>query len=162
MAEAEKSQGAKFIPAFFLPVVERGEEFPAGKWPQHVTLFPPLQGEYQPEFGQSLRKELNQHYPFIVRTAGEAHFGPNQDIPVRLLEPSLSLQGVHYLIERAIGEVFHDETYRHPYNPHVSVGDFTELPRGASIFIAGLSLVEKRAGGLWKVVDKVGLKGEMA
>lgn len=157
--QTEKTQEAKFIPAFFLPVVEDGQEFEPGQWPQHVTLFPPMEQAYDPEFGSRLRAQLNQHHPFIVRTAGEELFGPEKNIPVRLLEPSLSLQGVHYLIERAIGEIMHDKTYRSPYNPHVTVEKFDDLPRGVSIFIAGLSIVEKRQGGVWKVVDKVGLRG---
>ncbi|MGV9002062.1 MAG: 2'-5' RNA ligase family protein [Candidatus Saccharimonadaceae bacterium] len=162
MAEAEKAQEAKFIPAFFLPIVEYGQELHPGLWPQHVTLFPPLQQRYDPEFGVRLRSELHRHYPFIVRTAGEALFGPEEDIRVRLLEPSLSLQGVHYLIEKAIGDITHDETFRSPYNPHVRVEESQDLPRGASIFIAGLSIVEKRGSGLWTVVDKIGLKGELS
>ena len=162
MTGAEKPQEAKFIPAFFLPVVERWQEFPAGQWPHHVTLFPPLEGEYNPELGERLRGELNQHYPFIVRTASEDAFGPNKDIPVRLLEPSLSLQGVHYLIERAIGDIMHDKTYRQPYNPHITVETVNDVPKGASIFIAGLSIVEKRIGGVWSVVDKVRLKGAVS
>ena len=95
MSQAEKPQEGKFIPAFFLPVVERGQELQKGQWPHHVTLFPPLEGAYDPEFGELLRDQLNQHHPFIVRTADEAYFGPDHDVPVRLLEPSLSLQGVH-------------------------------------------------------------------
>lgn len=156
----EKTQEAKFVPAFFLPIVERCQEFRAGKWPQHVTLFPPMEQAYDPEFGVRLRAELNQHHPFIVRTAGDAMFGPEENIPVRLLEPSLSLQGVHYLIERAIGDIMHDKTYRSPYNPHITVEKFEDVPKGTSIFIAGLSIVEKHQGGVWTVVDKVGLRGE--
>lgn len=157
----QEQRGGKFIPAFFLDVIPKGYEFPRGRWPHHVTLFPPLEAPYGPAFGDQLRTELNHHYPFIVRTAGEALFGPedNKTAKVRLLEPSLSLQGVHYLIEKAIGDIYHDETYREPYNPHITVEQFSDVPRGMSVFIAGLAIVEKRLGGVWKVVDKVGLKG---
>lgn len=161
MTQAEKPQEAKFIPAFFLPVVDRGQQFAPGHWPHHITLFPPLEGEYDPEFGEQMRAELNQHYPFIVRTAGEELFGPEHDrtTKVRLLEPSLSLQGVHYLIEKAIGDIQHDKTFRSPYNPHVTVENYDDVRRGETILISGLSIVEKRLGGAWRVVDKVGLRG---
>lgn len=148
-----------FLPAFFLPVVHMGQIMQSGQWPHHVTLFPPLLSAYDPVFGEKLRNELNPHAPFEVVTAGEALFGPEQDIPVRLIRPSLSLQGVHYLIERALGEILHDKTYRQPYRPHVTVKNYDELPEGASITIAGLSVVEKTEGQ-WTVVDKIGLRGE--
>ena len=158
--EVQKVPEGKFIPAFFLPVVEIGQEFKSGeRWPHHITLFPPLETTYDPEFGHSMRRQLNRHHPFIVRTAGEAYYGPNNDQPVRLIEDDLRMQGMHYLLEKAIGDISHDETYRSPYNPHISVERHKELPRGVSIFIAGLSIVEKRFGGVWTVVDKIGLKG---
>lgn len=162
MSQSERAQEAKFVPAFFLPVVEKGESFPSGQFPQHVTLFPPLELPYDSEFGARLRREFNHHHPFTVHTGSEAFYGPDGETPVRLIEPSLSLQGVHYLIERAVGDTFHDKTYRHPYSPHVSVERFDDLPKGAEIFIAGLSIVEKHSGGEWTVVDKIGLKGEIA
>ena len=155
----EKARESKFLPVFFLPVVERGSEFPPDTLPLHVTLFPPLQARYDPQFGDELRAQLNQHDPFIVKTAGEAYYGPNEDIPTRLLQPSLSMQGVHALIELAIGHVLHDETYRRPYRPHISLKNFSDVTPNQSIFIAGLSIVEKHSGGDWVVVDKVGLKG---
>lgn len=157
--DSQEQRGGKFLPAFFLDMIPKGYEFQSGKWPHHVTLFPPLEEPYDPTFGEQLRGELNHHYPFIVRTAHEAFFGPDRTTKVRLLEPSLSLQEVHYLIEKAIGDIDHDDTYREPYNPHITVEQFDDVPKGRSIFIAGLSIVEKRLGGTWKVVDKIGLKG---
>jgi hypothetical protein len=156
-AEARES---KFLPVFFLPVVERGAEFAPDTLPLHITLFPPLRAPYDRRFGDELRTQLNQHEPFIVKTAGEAYYGPNEDIPTRLLEPSLSMHGMHAMVELAIGTLLHDETYRRPYRPHISVNDFSDVPRNQSIFVAGLSIVEKISGHNWVVVDKVGLKGE--
>lgn len=160
MSEAEKAQEAKFVPAFFLDVVEQGQEIQSGKWPHHITLFPPLKTTYDPVFGEALRGRLNQHYPFIVRTSEETvHFGPNEDKPARLLEPSLSLQGVQYLIEKAVGDILHDRTYRDSFRPHITVEHFDDVRPGRSIFIEGLCIVEKRLGGVWTVVDKLRLKG---
>lgn len=152
-------QEAKFLPAFFLPVVERGEEFAPGDLPHHITFFPPIEQPYERSFGDGLRDELNLHYPFSVRTAGLDMFGPNHDILVRLLEPSLAMQGVHYLIQTAIGGLKHDTTYRRPYNPHITISAPEDVPWNDTIVISGLSIVEKVRGANWKVVDKVGLKG---
>lgn len=158
-SSTDGERSVKFLPAFFLPVVERGQEFTSGALPLHITLFPPILAAYERRFGDEMRNKLNEYAPFTVTAAGEGRFGPNQDIPVRLLEPSLSMQGMHAMLEVAIGGLLHDATYRRPYNPHITVADFSEVSAKQDITIGGLSIVEKVADGSWKVVDKIGLKG---
>lgn len=155
---AEKA--AKFLPAFFLPIVEMGEQFAPGKLPLHVTLHPPIEQPYESSFGAELRGELNQHEPFLVEAGDGALFGPEADVPVRLVAPSLALQGMHALINQAIGNLRHDATYRAPYRPHISVERLGDVPRNQTITIGGLAIVEKWRHENWVVVDKIGLKGE--
>ena len=152
--------GEKFVPAFFLDVVERGEVFEPGNWPLHITTFPPILHHYDEQFGEDMRALINPFSPFVVRVGGNDLFGPDRDLPVKRIEPSLPLQGLHYMLIKAVGNLLHDPTYRQPYNPHISVEDYDQVPTGTELEIGGISLVEKQTSGLWTVVDKVGLRGK--
>lgn len=154
-------KAANFLPAFFLPVVEMGEQFASGELPLHITLHPPIEQPYEASFGEELRHELRQHEPFVVHTGEKALFGPDDDTLVQLLAPSLAMQGMHALINRAIGNLLHDDTYRQPYRPHISLERADDIPRGRALVIGGLAIVEKWQQDNWTVVNKIGLKGGM-
>ena len=150
----------KFFPGFFLDVIDKQSQYGSGELPHRITLFPPLLQPYLAEYGDRLRDTFNPLGPFVVRTAGTALFGDDQEQLVRLIEPSDRLQALHATMVQVLGNLIHDDRYRQPYNPHISLRTEDEIPQGHLIHIGGFSVVEKVQGQSWVVVDKIGLKGD--
>lgn len=156
----EGEQSAKFVPAFFLDVVEMGQEFRSGELPLHITTFPPVEAPYDRSFTEGMRAYLNKCRPFTVTVEGDDMFGPEEDVPVKKFKNSLELLGMHLVHIYALGELLHDKTYTQPYNPHITVKTHEQLKDGTELKIGGFSVIEKTKSGLYKVVDKVGLWGD--
>ena len=111
----ENGPRTKFVPAFFVTPVNKGEEFSSGKIPKHITLFPPLHASFTPdEIGQSLKTACNPLQPFSVSVGEDARFGVNNDILVQCIQESEQLQLVHETLVRVIGHLMHDPGFRQP------------------------------------------------
>ncbi len=148
----------EFIPAFFVDVVEKGETFPRGKWPPHITLFPPLLAPYYNYYGDTMRGVVNTLSPFDVTVGEDDLFGPDHNVPVKRIQESPRLQVVHTALVRTLANLMHDPTYRQPYNPHITAQPGMTLATGDTVHVGGFSVVEKESG-VWTVVDKIGFKG---
>lgn len=161
MTEQEKT--GKFLPAFFVDVVEKGQQFTAGELPRHITLFPPVQAEYDiAHMGNELKYQFNPEIPFDARVIEEpVLFGLEQNIPVQRVE-SADLQRIHTHLVGVLGNLLHNDMFRKPYNPHITIVD-KELEGGTVLPVASFSIVERQLGvsSLWTVVDKIGFKGEL-
>lgn len=157
---SERSE--KFLPAFFVPVVEQGEEFALGELPLHITLFPPLGQKYLEEYSDQLKAAMNPFSAFDVTVEKDDLFGENHDIPVKRIYKSEELERVHGALVYCLGNLSHDSTWRRPYNPHISVPEAEcQLQDGDTIYVGGFSIVQKSSpASLWKVVDKIGFKGQ--
>lgn len=156
----EQESPAKFLPAFFVDVVELGEEFKAGELPLHMTYFPPVKANFTPRIADNLRRLINPMPPFEAIVGQPGKLGDNFDIPVRFVEPSDQLFAVHRALVATLQYLPHDPKYRMPYNPHISMEETnTRLRAGDAIPMAGLSIVEKAPYGRWQVMAKIGLKG---
>lgn len=149
----------KFLPAFFVDVIDKHKEYPAETLPHRITLFPPLEQPYDLAYGDELRKLVNPLAPFEVKVAGDDMFGDERDVPVKRIEDSEQLQYLHTQLVRVLGNLIHDKTYRQPYAPHISVKRHEDIPTGQSIHIEGFSIVEKVKGQAWTVRDQMRLKG---
>ena len=149
----------KFVPAFFVDIVEKGETFPLGDWPLHITLFPPILAPYLGRYGEQLRSTVNAMSPFDVTVGEDDKFGPNKDLPVLRIAESPRLRALHGELVGALANLMHDPTYRQPYNPHISKIPGMAIETGDIINIGGFSIVEKK-NGLWMVTDKIGLRGK--
>jgi 2'-5' RNA ligase len=152
---------AKFFPGFFLDAIDESSHFISGKLPHRITLFPPLQQKYESSFSDELRASVHPLAPFDVTVGETALFGDMREPQlVRLIEPSQQLQLLHATIVRVLGHLIHDEQYRQPYRPHISVNAEEAIYRGTKIHIGGFSVIEKVRGQPWIVVDKIRLKGD--
>lgn len=148
----------EFIPAFFVDIVQKGETFPRGEWPLHLTLFPPIQAPYRSYYGDKLRSVVNVLSPFDITVGEDDMFGPDHDVPVKHIEEAPRLQVIHMALVRTLASLMHDPTYRQPYNPHITVQSGAMIETGETIRIGGFSVVEK-TDDKWTVVDKIGLWG---
>lgn len=158
----EQEESGKFLPAFFVDVVELGQVFPRGEWPLHMTYFPPIQTSFDAKLAPNLRRYLNPMPPFEATVGESDFFGPQFDIHVRRIEPSPQLLTVHRALVAALRHLPHNARYRMPYNPHISIDkDDTRLQTGDVFEVGGLSIIEKPAHSqTWQVIAKIGLKGE--
>lgn len=157
----EHETSGKFLPAFFVDVVELGEEFPSGELPLHMTYFPPVKAPLTRKGIAEARRFINPMEPFSAQVGEDALFGDAHDVPVKLIESTPRLVAVHRKLVDVFGNLSHDPRYRMPYRPHVTVGhDSSSIQTGDSIEIAGLSIVEKDPRtDVWTVMAKIGLKG---
>lgn len=154
---------AKFLPAFFVDVVELGEEFPSGELPLHMTYFPPVQTTFDPELAPVLRRLINPMPPFLARVGKDDKFGENFDIPVKRVEHSPRIMAVHRALVATLQCLPHSAQYRTPYRPHITVDLKSDrIKTGDVLEMGGLSIVEKNSyRGTWQVLAKIGLKGSL-
>ena len=68
-------ESQKFVPAFFVDIVEMGTVFEPGEWPHHITMFPPVEETYRCEYGEQLRHAVNPMAPFDVVVGKSALYG---------------------------------------------------------------------------------------
>ena len=69
------------------------------------------------------------------------------------------LIAVHEALSSVLDEEPHDRTYRRAFMPHITG---SPSPQGERIHMGGLSIVEKYPQeGVWRVMAKIGLKGEI-
>ena len=155
----EGERSTKFVPAFFLDVVNIDQEFQSGELPLHITTFPPVEVPYNRSFTDGMRDFLNGCRPFTVTVEGNDKFGPEEDVLVKKIKNSLELFGLHTIQAYALGELLHDDTYIRPYDPHITVKDYNQLEDGTELEIGGFSVIEKTQSGLYKVIDKIGFWG---
>lgn len=158
---SRKTSEHYFVPAFFVAPIPNGQEFEIGKWPAHITMFPPLKAEYDLDIGQELKSKLNQERPFEVKVGDNDMFGHNKDIPVQLIQESEPLQLVHRQIQRSLAQFSHDDRFIRPYNPHITKTPETErLKENDIIHIGGFAIAQTFVGSTsWRIVDKIGFKG---
>lgn len=160
-SEIQEPSG-KFLPAFFVDVVQLGEEFPSGELPLHMTYFAPLKTALRREYVEEARRYVNPLPEFTAHIGEPELFGDARDIPVMLVEPTKEVVQVHRMLSAAFGRLPHDRRFM-PFRPHVTVhGEDARLVEGGEIHIGGLSLVEKDPRlDVWRVMAKIGLKGEV-
>lgn len=159
---SQQKPSAKFLPAFFVDIVELGQEFNSGELPAHMTYFPPIEEPYDPQYAVYARKTINELPPFSAQVGSDALFGDNRDIPVRIIQHDYRILEVHRRLISVLGHLQHDFRYRTPYNPHITIVDEEDVrtKQGARLEMGGLSIVEKLTErGTWKVMAKIGLKG---
>ena len=157
----EQESPAKFLPAFFVDVVELGEEFPSGELPEHMTWFPPIYTGFTPKIAEDMRRLINPIPPFIATVGEEALLGDNHDIPVQLIESTPQLLAVRRALVSTLQHLPHSRKFEDNFTAHVTVGrNGSRFQAGDHIKMGGLSIVEKtNYRPTWQVIAKIGLKG---
>ena len=153
----EQESPAKFLPAFFVDVVQLGEEFASGELPEHMTWFPPIYTEFTPKIAEDMRRLINQITPFTAVVGEEAFLGENHDIPVRLIESTPRLLAVRRALVSTLQHLPHSRKFEDNFTAHITGSRFHT---GDHIKMGGLSIVEKtNYRPTWQVISKIGLKG---
>lgn len=131
--------------------------------PPHITLTPPTLdvGRIDPDcYVEKAHRIAETTSPFIVYPVGTAEFGPNEDVPVTLVE---DLRRLHERLIISLGEcgykagVDFDSTYTclgSGYNAHTShTAGF--LPPSEPITLSGITIVRKVLNGKVELSDVI-------
>lgn len=131
--------------------------------PPHVTLTPPtfdVEGINPHRFTAAVRVIAEDTTPFAIYPVGTADFGPNEDVPVTLVE---DLRRLHERLIISLGEcgykagVDFDSTYTclgSGYNAHTShTAGF--LPPSEPITLSGITIVRKVLNGKVELSDVI-------
>lgn len=156
-----QDSSAKFLPAFFVDVVELGQQFKAGELPLHMTYFPPLRAELYPEHVEAMRHYLNPLPPLELHVLESDYFGDNKNQHVKRVERTPRALVAHRALVSAVGRLPHDMRYRMPFKPHITIAeDDDTIKTGDTIEVGGVLIVAKPENSrIWTVMAKVGLKG---
>jgi 2'-5' RNA ligase len=131
--------------------------FKSSEWPLHMTLLTPFELD-QPfdAFTNSLNQIAENTAAFTVRTSDDALLGPDQDVPVSLIETNSHLRKLYAsLMAVAINEnlEFEDPLISGENNKfHITTQNGTKAPDNVDISINDFSLIDRRVNG------EIGLK----
>ncbi len=138
---------------------QKGEVFE--QFPLHITLLPWFDVPYRQSLLHSVQNFATRQSPQRVEAAGEAMFGPNEDIRVRLLGRVGSLHAMHEelleIVSRQHGEILTPEFVDKKYVPHVTYQGDYGLEEGEVRTIDRLQVVSGDMTGPRKVVADLGL-----
>lgn len=140
----------KYIVVFMLDKPVTGERFT--KWPLHITLKPWFQ------CADSTEKVINQlgelaknTKSFKVRTGERAMYGPEFDVPVRLVEKTSELAELHaricYLLTKNKCHSENEEYSRENYSPHITVRGDRNIEEAVDVTMDSFDIVENLDDG---------------
>ncbi len=121
--------------------------------PQHLTFFHPFRAEYQQIALESITIVTKYFQQFPIEIGEAALYGPNKDIPVRLIRPKGILNAIHWAL---LGELesrsatLDDRRYiGRNYSPHITI------KAGQPVLEAGQQLTVDNVALLHKSPDMV-------
>ena len=136
--------------------VRTGDKFEA-ELPLHLTIVQWFQIERERAFLNGLQNLATELSPVEVVGTGEALYGPNNDVPVRLVRGMGRVAHIHNralgLIERYNGELRDSQWAGPNYSPHVSTIPGAELREGETAELRSLDLVRREAGERLKTIQ---------
>lgn len=115
--------------------------------PQHLTLMQPFTPNFTMATGAA-EEVKTMLEPFEVHVAEQVMFGPNHDIPVRLIEPVDSLRLLHNALVVALEQRDIDLTridyIRNSYKPHIAVKPGApEIAKGQTFLVNHIAVMGK-------------------
>lgn len=125
------------VVALFEPI-DVGTSFARKHWPAHVTLASTffVDGTVD-ELAAAVRSAGSLTEPMVLTFAGRALFGPNRDVPVRLVR-STRVSDVHRRLadhlEALPGFAAEEPAFwRHGYHPHLTLRPMNAVREGDSL-----------------------------
>jgi len=132
-----------------LDPIAPGERF-TGPLPRHVTVqqYFQLDGSER-AFRHALTNVATRFAPIEITGGKEALYGPNHDVPVRLLQRLGGLARLHddtLAVVQRFGSVHNPRWAGNGYSPHVTYVDGRALEEGETATLRTLELIAKQAG----------------
>jgi len=122
------------------------------KWPLHITLVPWFL--YDGKISllvAKINKKLKELEPFEVRVKDRKAFGPNKDIPVKLVEKTPQMMSLHarlyHLLITAGCKVESQEYNTIDYTPHITTRGDRTINSGVKLRIDAVYLIKDLQDG---------------
>lgn len=139
-----------------------GDSFEGNNWPLHVTLFTwfDIPADFE-EFDRALR-ELQSDIQSIKLVGGEKTlFGPDQDVPVRLVGDENELRTVHEkimsLVESHGSKAWNEAFVGAGYRPHVTDTSTNQFSKDETATLTTMNLIKGDVDGIRVVVGTYGI-----
>jgi 2'-5' RNA ligase len=114
--------------------------------PQHLTLSPPTPAN-EADVLQAASETAKRFDPFEIALGEHAMFGPNEDIPVMVIEPNFILQALHKILISKLEEkgiLFKDNRYiGDRYAPHIALKRYHPNISGDRLLIDHIAVMRK-------------------
>ncbi len=153
---------AEYLLTSSIDPIKKGEQFVDGPLPRHVTLQQWFTLDHVPAFKNALQNLATTLEPVEIIGGENAEFGPNNDVPVRLVRNIGRVARLHTktgeLIERFGGELRNPEWAGDGYNPHVTYVDGAALDEGEAVTLRTIEMI-KREDGVRTVEMVLGFSG---
>lgn len=149
----------KFAIISSLEPLQRGDTFES--WPLHVTVMTwfSLPTHQERAFDNALRNRMHDIKPFEVTGAKQELFGPDSDVPVRLLGRVGMLGSLHNqilpVIERMSGEIIPENSdfVGDGYRPHITDQPHGRFGEGETVLLDSMQLISGDTDGPRKVLE---------
>jgi len=141
----------KYTIVCLLEEKEESYEFPANKWPLHVTLADTFSTEWDiDKFIRELVKLSKKLKPVSSKVSHDEYFGPENQVQVAVLDMSKELVALHYeivgLLKKA-GAVFNNPQYTESgFRAHSTVQPHARVSIGETVHFKNLALVDMFPG----------------
>lgn len=142
----------KYVIVHFVDLARTPHEFSYTEWPPHVTLLANFTIDQPVDaLVSELASYAQQTEPFEIRVEGEALFGPNQDVPVLLMQTTADIQKVHEDLADltgVLGAKYDDPQYmRVGYRPHMTIKAKTQTGVQQAMTLDSLTLIDMYPDG---------------
>lgn len=146
-AERHGASGGAATPAHYVIVglfAAVSSEFSRSRWPAHVTLASNFMTRATPAEIMNAVRRVKDGSAIVVEFGGRALFGPNGDIPVRLVLPGPVIELHHALagLLEPLPDFRADEPayWRDGYRPHLTLGPLIAAKEGTHRAITSIAL----------------------
>jgi hypothetical protein len=159
--EAEaRASSAKFLPAFFVEPLERGETIATDALPPHIALYQEVNMLYRPKMDELVRFAVRDITPHKIELAERTYDDTNGSSAFRVMG-SLSLS-MTYRSLFTILQSFSRETVQ-PFRPKIVVPQGpSQLHEDQYLSVNSITVIETYAQTPgWEVVDVIPLRGKV-
>lgn len=137
----------KYTIAHLIDALPDGYEYAIGDWPLHVTLADIFTIESSADYLlRDLRRQLATAHTCQSDVTGDAWFGKDKNIHVKLLQQTSALQQLHETILSILsrhGAVFNNQQHiREGFTPHSTVHKNEYLTHGETVTFDSVTLID--------------------
>lgn len=141
---------AEYLLTSSIDPIRKGERFVDEPLPRHVTIQQWFMLEHVPAFKNALQNFATTLAPIEIKAGETAEYGPNNDVPVRLVRSIGRLASLHTktgeLVERFGGTLKNPEWAGDGYSPHVTYVDGIALEEDEAITLRTLEMIKREDG----------------
>jgi 2'-5' RNA ligase len=137
----------KYVIVHFIDKYKVPNEFPATKWPLHVTLLANFTITKHLEDLRAALKSYSQNCEsFNIVAHGETLFGPKQNIGVSLIQPNDDIKQMHAALSEIasnFGAVFDEPAFMgEGFRPHATIQINSRLTNNQTVSLTDFTLVD--------------------